>query len=109
MKKQTVFALWADDGYYYPAEVGESEGDLLCVSFLDGAEAQVEHEHIVELQETYQTMKFEADWEKKGEYNKCIITRTQPLTVEYEDETIESIDLSQLRGSLNKKKMRTQK
>ena len=107
MKGQIVFANWADDGYYYPAKANETDGDLVNINFMDGTEDQMTKEYIMNLQEAYQAMTFESDWEMKGEYYKCIITDTQPLTVKYEDDVIEQIDLIQLRGRLPKKKKRS--
>ena len=95
---QTVFARWKD-GYYYPAIVDEVLGSEIKVSYLDGYTGQVSREHVVELQEAFQTMKFQGNWKNGGLFFKGTLSSQLPMIMNYDDGDVEQIALVQLRGS----------
>jgi len=97
---QTVFARWKNS-YYYSAVVEQVLGDHYKVTCLaDGVSATVTKEDIVELNEAFETMNFQGNWQHGGFYYKGVITSHLPVMVmHYNDGDVEQITLSQLRGS----------
>jgi len=103
--KKHIFAIWADDGYYYPATVTGTNDGQINVEYLDGTQVLLSQEDILEAQDAYDSLNFEADWQNGGKYYACKVTNTNPLTVEYKmDGVIEEIELSQLRAKAVKYK-----
>jgi len=100
---QTVFARWKD-GYYYPAVVDEILGSHAKVSFLDGDEGRVLKEHMMELQEAFETMNFQGNWKYGGIFFKGVIASHLPMVMHYNDGDVEQIELGQLRGVMPKPK-----
>jgi len=100
---QTVFARWSD-GYYYPATVDEVLGDHIKASFLDGDTGLVAKEHVVELQEAFETMHFQGNWQYEGFFFKGVLSSQLPMIMNYNDGDVEQIELGQLRGTMPKPK-----
>jgi hypothetical protein len=98
---QKVFALWEDDGYYYPALIDEVFKDCYKVSYLDGEEDTVPKQCVVQLQEALKTMSLECNLNKSGVFYGCVLSNHQPLTVTYDDGEVEQIEISQLRVAKN--------
>jgi len=95
---ETVFARWRD-GYYYPAVVDVVLGNELKVSYLDGYTGQVSVEHVVEMQEAFETMQFQGNWKSGGFFFKGTIASFLPaMIMHYNDGDVEQIELHQLRG-----------
>jgi len=94
---QTVFARYKD-GYYYPAVVDAVLDGQVKVSYLDGDEGLAEQEHIMELQEAFDTMQFQGNWKHGGLFYKGKITSHLPMIMHYNDGDVEQIELVQLRG-----------
>ena len=96
---QTVFARWKD-GYYYPAAVEEiSECGLVHVSYLDGDTGTMFQGQIVDLEETFETMQLQGNWENHGVFYKGRLSTQEPMTMYYNDGDVEQVDLLQLRGA----------
>jgi len=96
---QAVFAYWHADGYYYPAAIVETYEHHAKVLFsMDGIEATVAKEHIVDTQEAFRTFRFEGDWQKEGYFYSGQITSHNPLIMHYDDGYTEQIKMLQLRG-----------
>jgi len=96
---QTVFARWKNS-YYYPAMVDAVTDDGVKVTYLeDGLSALVSHEYIVELQEAFDTMQFQGNWQHGGFFYKGKLASHLPLVMHYNDGDVEQIELSQLRGT----------
>jgi hypothetical protein len=96
-----VFARWEADRFYYPAVVeGVSKG-VVNVKFLDGVRDSVFEEHVIVVAEAFGLMVFEADWEKRGGFYECEITKRYADTyvVKYKDGVVETVGLGQLRAS----------
>ena len=95
---QTVFARWKD-GYYYPAVVDEVKECAVKVSFLDGYVGLVPSGHIVELQEAFQTMQLQGNWQNHGIFFKGVLESQESMTMYYDDGDVEQVELKQLRGA----------
>jgi len=97
---QTVFARWKNS-YYYPAVVDQVLGDRYKVTYLaDGVSTVVTKEDIVELNEAFETMRFQGNWQHCGIYYKGVIASHLPVMVmHYSDGDVEQITLNQLRAS----------
>jgi len=100
---QTIFARWKD-GYYYPATVDAVTGNDLKVSYLDGDVGQVSSEHIVELQEGFENMQFQGNWQYAGIFFKGTLSSQLPMVMNYNDGDVEQVELGQLRGVMPKPK-----
>jgi hypothetical protein len=100
-RPQAVFAIWALDGYYYPAVTTKIVGDFVSVRFADGHEALIDPNNVVNLQIVLNSMNLEADCELDGFYSKCVIKNVLngAYVVRLEDGTSEQVSLSQLRAS----------
>ena len=97
---QLCFAQWKD-GYYYPAVIMEFLQGHANVVFLDGITELVPKENIVELQEAFSAMEFQARW-RGGFYYKGVLSSHEPLIMHYNDGDIEKICINQLRGKMPK-------
>lgn len=100
---QLCFARWPYDGYYYPAVVGDVRLNHISVAFLDGYKSLVSFEHVMGLQQGFETLKFQAKWKNGWGFYKGVLTNIQPLVINYNDGDVEQIDLKQLRGKIPKK------
>jgi len=94
---QTVFARWKD-GYYYPAVVDEVAENNVKVSFLDGHMGFASKGHVVQLQEAFQTMQLQGNWQNHGIFFKGRLNSQEPMMMYYNDGDVEQIELKQLRG-----------
>jgi len=94
---QTVFARWKD-GYYYPAVVDEILEEGVQIAFLDGDMELVSPAHIVDLQEAFQTMQLQGNWQNFGVFYKGRLDCQEPMVMYYNDGDVEQVGLSQLRG-----------
>ncbi|MCL2842111.1 MAG: SHOCT domain-containing protein [Oscillospiraceae bacterium] len=94
---QTVFARYKD-GYYYPAVVDEVLGEHINASFLDGDTGVIAKEDIMELQEGFETLHFQGNWQHGGIFYKGKLASHLPMVMHYNDGDVEQIELVQLRG-----------
>ena len=90
------FARWAD-GKYYPAVVTDILNSHAKVAYLDGDTGMASIDHIIELYEGFETLKFQGNWKGWG-YHDGVLSSTSPLIMEYSDGEVEQIHLKQLRG-----------
>ena len=95
---KTVFARWEPNGYYYPAIVSEVLPNHIKAAYLDGYSATVANEHVLSLQEGYETLEFQGNWQHCGIFYKGVIASRNPLIMNYNDGDVEIIELEQLRG-----------
>ncbi|MCL2546051.1 MAG: DUF4537 domain-containing protein [Oscillospiraceae bacterium] len=98
---ETVFALWAPDGFYYPSIIQQAlDNDEYKISFLDGHTGQMSSTHIVKLQEALSSMKIQSNWGNFGTFYPGTLSGTQePFTIHYDDGDISRrTKLRQLRG-----------
>ena len=95
---QLCFALWSD-GRYYPAVVSEVYHDRVKVAFLDGSSGEASKEHIVDLQEAFKTMDFQGRWQHGLFWYKGTLSTHRPMVMNYDDGSVEQIELRQLRGT----------
>jgi len=94
---QLCFARWTD-GKYYPAVIGDILPNHVKVAYLDvGNTGMVSREHIVELEEAFETMIFQGNWKGWGYYNG-VLSSVEPLIMDYDDGDVEQVHLRQLRG-----------
>ena len=94
---QVCFACWTD-GHYYPGVVTEVLPGHAKIAFLDNDTGFVPNEHIVGLDEAFETMEFQGKWQNGLFYYKGVLSSHRPLIMHYNDGAIEKIDLKQLRG-----------
>jgi len=100
---KVIFAKWVHDGYYYPALIAENQVAPeieIRVAYLDGDVGMVSKSQIVEQDKAFEAMAFEANWKNHGAFYKGAITSRNPLIINYDDGTVEHIDLKQLRGAM---------
>ena len=96
-----VFALWAQDGYYYPGTIVQiNDNQIYGIKFLDGDSTQVATQHMVPLQEALATMKIQGNWGNLGTfYPGRLVGIKEPFTIYYDDKTVSHrTKLRQLRG-----------
>ncbi|MCL2367677.1 MAG: hypothetical protein FWC72_01665 [Oscillospiraceae bacterium] len=99
---QTIFARWKNS-YYYPAVVDEVLDNQIKVTYLDGDKGTVAREHILELQEAFETLNFQGNWKHGGIFFKGALASHQPpLVMHYNDGDVEQVELVQLRGAMPK-------
>ena len=104
---QTVFARWKNS-YYYPAVVDEVLDSQIKVTYLDGYKGTVAREHVMELQEAFETLQLQGNWKKGGIFFKGALASHQPpLIMNYNDGDVEQVELVQLRGSIPKSNQKT--
>jgi len=99
MPNDIVFARWPHDGYYYPANIGEIHEHHVQALFLDGETDVVKKEHVVTLQEAFDTFAFEGNWHLRGGFFKGKLSSQQPLIMNYDDGDVEKLGMNQLRGA----------
>jgi len=95
---QLCFAPWQHDHYYYPCVISNVHPHIVEVAFLDGYSGQVLPEHIVGLQEAFETMAFECKYGWLGFY-RGVISSQQPIVFHYDDGHVEYTELRKLRAS----------
>jgi len=97
---ELVFAHWNDgQDYYYPANIDKQSKNKIVANFLDGHSGEISVLQVIKLSDIYNVFSFEGNWENRGTYYPCSITKKQPLTVKYhQDGVVEKIEISQLRG-----------
>jgi len=93
---QLCFAPWSD-GYYYPAVISDVKPYMVTVAFLDTDTGTAAHDHIVGLNEAFETMHFECRYGWLG-YYKGVLTNREPLVFHYDDGVVEQTALKNLRG-----------
>ena len=103
---QMVFARWGNS-YYYPALVAEVHDNQIKAAYLDGSVGMVSKEHVLELQEAFETLEFQGNWRHGGFFFKGRIASRDPLIIHYNDGDTEQIELRQLRGKLPKPDKKT--
>ena len=103
---QTVFARWRD-GYYYPAIVAEVLSGHIKANYLDGDVGIVPNEHVMSLQEGFETLNFQGNWRYLGFFYKGVITSHEPMIMNYNDGDVEQVELRQLRGKMPKAQKQT--
>ena len=95
---QLCFAPWSR-GYYYPAIIDEVLQEHVRVTFLeDGERLLLQKEQIVELQEAFNTMAFEGNWQGGVAWFKGELFSLSPLIMAYNDGDMEHLSLIQLRA-----------
>jgi len=97
---QTVFARWDNGEGYFPGVVSAVNGNQLDISFLDGDKGTVPIADVLELHEAFSTLKLRGNWRNGGQWYSGKISKTQPLTMQYDDGDVEEIKLEQLCGTL---------
>jgi len=97
---QTVFARWDNGASYFPGIVSAINGSQLDISFLDGDNGTVPIGDVLELHEAFTTLKLHGNYQNGGEWYSGKISKTEPLTMQYDDGDVEQIELKQLRGVL---------
>ncbi|MCL2616399.1 MAG: hypothetical protein FWD96_01990 [Defluviitaleaceae bacterium] len=95
---QKVFARWDNGEGYFPGIVSAVNGNQLDISFLDGDKGTVPIADVLELHKAFTTLKLHGNWQNGGEWYSGRITKTEPLTMQYDDGDVEEIKLEQLRG-----------
>jgi hypothetical protein len=93
----SVFARWSD-GYYYPATIGATYDKHIQALYLDGDVADVQKEHVVELQKALDTFALEGNWKNQGTFYTGKLSGRQPMIMNYDDGDVEQVQLHQLRG-----------
>jgi len=97
---QKVFARWDSGEGYFPGIVSAVNGNQMDISFLDGDKGTVPIADVLELHKAFTTLKLHGNWQNGGEWYSGKITKTDPLTMQYDDGEVEEIKLEQLRGVL---------
>jgi len=98
--EQTVFARWDSGEVYYPGIISAVNGSQLDISFLDGDKGTIPSADVLELHEAFRTLKLHGNFRNGGEWYSGKISKTQPLTMQYDDGDVEEIKLEQLQGVL---------
>jgi len=93
---QLCFAPWPD-GYYYPAVIEDVLIDHVRIAFLDCDKRTLRAEQVIGLQDAFDNMAFEGNWQDGWRYYEGILTSRQPLVMTYYDGDVEHINLYQLR------------
>ena len=96
---QVVFALWIDDGYYYPGEVLEVGESKLNIQFHEDGRAWVDFSEVVDVDYALANFQVQGNWKRLGNYYSChiISNANEPLKVRYDDGFTENVNLPQLR------------
>lgn len=95
-----AFAYSSEDGYWYPAEIIELDGNQYNVRYeADESEEWLDAESLADYSTEAGEEGAEAYWEDdEGYYAVTILdVKEEQVQVEYEDETVEWTDLSYLR------------
>ena len=95
---QNVFARWDNSEFYFPGIVSSVNGNHLDISFLDGDEGTVSIADVLELNEAFSILKLQGNWDYGDEWYSGKISKTKPLTMQYDDGEVEEVELIQLRG-----------
>ncbi|MCL2488639.1 MAG: hypothetical protein FWE80_08140, partial [Oscillospiraceae bacterium] len=100
-----VFALKAEDGFYYPAEAGKpGEDGLIDVAFMNGQTARLKMKQIVDLTVVFSEMRFHANWENRGDYYPCNLNfveddnYTEFIATYLDDGIVEQVNIRRLRA-----------
>jgi hypothetical protein len=96
---EVLFARWQDN-FYYPAVVLEYFDDQLKVNYLDGDSGMVDKDQTMDLQEAFNTLSFQGNWQNSGLFYKGIIADYDPMIMNYNDGDVEEVQLRQLRGQI---------
>ena len=101
-----VFAKWNSamnlGGYYYPAHITEMDNGQLLANFLDGDSGIIADGDTMDLQEAFNVLEIQGNWQFGGFFYKGRITNRNPVVMSYNDGHVEQVQLSQLRGRLPK-------
>ncbi|MHC1702507.1 MAG: tudor domain-containing protein [Tenuifilaceae bacterium] len=96
-----IFARFSADKYFYYASIEtlNSQGAKVC--YYDGTKEEVLNKDICTVGYAVQNLNAEANWQNKGLYYSCKITKKNDLSisVKYEDGTSEEVILEQFRFS----------
>jgi len=94
---QLYFAHWSR-GYYYLAVIDEDLENYVRVTFFDGYKRILPKEQVIELQEAFNTMTFQGNWQEGLFWYNGVLSSLQPLIMAYNDGDVEHVSLSQLRA-----------
>ena len=94
---QFYFARW-DDGYYYPGIIGEVLQNKVKFDFLDGNSQHISKDHILKLQEAFDILSFEGNYQNGGSFYEGTLSSYNPMIITYNDGIDEQVELIQLRG-----------
>ena len=97
---QKVFARWNNGEVYFPGIVSAVNGDQLDISFLDGDKGTAPIVDVLELHKAFTTLKLHGNWQNGGEWYTGKITKSEPLTMQYDYGEVEEVKLEQLQGVL---------
>jgi len=94
-----VFAYWEEDGYWYPAEITSINAESYEVKYDDGTTEWIESDSLAEYSTEAGEEGAEAYYESDDTYYEVTILEVneEQVKVQYEDETVEWTDLSNLR------------
>ena len=99
-----VFALKAEDGFFYPAEAGKPDEDgMVDVEFLSGQTARLKMKYIVDCDTVYGSFCFQANWESRGQYYPCNLTILDEDCTEFsaeyvDDGIVEQVNIRRIRA-----------
>ena len=98
---ETVFAYWAETGYFYPATVNRIQGRQVDILYLDGTPEITNINNLRKYQYALTNMILYANWKKRGNYYRCFVKgfKRGKIVVLYEDGISEKADLVQLAAS----------
>ena len=94
-----VFAYFSEDGYWYPAEIVEVDGDSYKVCYDDGSEEWLDADSLEDYDASPGEEGAEAWWDEDECFYEVTILEVndEQVKVEYEDGVTEWTDLSYLR------------
>jgi hypothetical protein len=95
-----VLAVWAGDGFWYPARVQAAAGDAVQVAFDDGDVAAVPAADVRPL-DWHAGSRLQCNWQNRGTYYDGVVAAMDGETIrfEYDDGDRETITLSRCRGN----------
>jgi len=96
---QTVFARFDSSEFYFPGIISVINESQLDIAYLDGDKGTVLIADVLELNQALNTLKLQGNFHYEGWYPGKI-SKTEPLTMQYDDGDVEQVELKQLRGVL---------
>jgi hypothetical protein len=99
---KAVYALWQEDGFWYPAVVKEVVGDEFLVEYEDeSVQRRLPRKEVARFEVTFAD-EVQANWKKGGAYYpaEVIDRKDRTYRVRYTDGVVEEVDRKQLRIEL---------
>jgi hypothetical protein len=99
---KAVYALWEEDGYWYPAVIKEVVGDQFLVEYEDeSVQRRLPRQEVARFEVTFAD-EVQANWKSAGTYYaaEVIDRKDRTYRVRYTDGVVEEVDRRQLRINL---------